>query len=97
MLMPSESAAFYWDVYGCCARRNVINHAPTPAGLPVSQRIAERDKARHYTFHHTRFIEPTYDECRFFTIDFLDVLTQFVIFAAGKSRIGQRSEQQGIE
>ena len=96
MLMPSESAAFYWDVYGCCARRNVINHAPTPAGLPVSQRIA-RDKAHPYTFHHTRFIELTYDEYRFFTIDFLDVLTQFVIFAAGKSRIGQRSEQQGIE
>ena len=29
-------------------RRNVINHAPTPAGLPVSQRIAERDKSRPY-------------------------------------------------
>ena len=37
-------------------RRNVINHAPTPAGLPVSQRIAERDKSRLFTFHPTRFI-----------------------------------------
>ena len=30
-------------------RRNVINHAPTPAGLPVPQRIAERDESRPYT------------------------------------------------
>ena len=26
----------------------VINHAPSPAGLPVSQRIAERDKSRPF-------------------------------------------------
>ena len=37
-------------------RRNVINHAPTPAGLPVYQRIAERDKSCLFTFHPTRFI-----------------------------------------
>ena len=37
-------------------RRNVINHAPTPAGLPVSLRIAERDKSCLFTFHPTRFI-----------------------------------------
>ena len=29
-------------------RRNMINHAPTPAGLPVSQMIAERDESRPY-------------------------------------------------
>ena len=36
--------------------RNVINHTPTLAGLTVSQRIAERDKSRHYRFHPARFI-----------------------------------------
>ena len=65
MLMPSESAAFYWEVYGCCARRNVINHAPTPAGLPVSQRIAERDKSRPYAVRIIHFsVDSECDELR---------------------------------
>ena len=35
---------------------SVINHATKSAGLPVSQRIAERDKSRPYRFHPNRFV-----------------------------------------
>ena len=38
--------------------RNVINHTPTLTGLTVSQRIAERDKSRHYRFHPESVIRP---------------------------------------
>ena len=41
-------------------RRNVINHAPTPAGLPVSQRMSERYKSCSSRFHYTQFIAIIY-------------------------------------
>ena len=51
--VPSGALSPLRELFVPWRLRNVMNHAPTPAGLSVSQRIAERDKSTPYRSHHT--------------------------------------------